>query len=144
MIAGMRSYLAAGGVDVTAEEAIGSLVLTSELEHLDGSRFNVDRMIGSLQSALDAALRDGYEGLWATGDMGWEMGPERDYSKLLAYEWQLEIFLRDHPQVSGICQYHVENLPAAAVHVGRSTHSCFFVNETLSVVNPNYIAQQPL
>jgi hypothetical protein len=33
-------------------------------------------MMGTLEDALEQALVDGYGGLWATGDMNWEMGRE--------------------------------------------------------------------
>ncbi len=39
----------------------------------DGS-FDVPMMLANLEEALDQALRDGYKGLWATGDMTWEFG----------------------------------------------------------------------
>jgi hypothetical protein len=41
------------------------------------------RMLGILSAAVDQALNDGYQGRWATGDMSWEFGPERDFSKLV-------------------------------------------------------------
>jgi hypothetical protein len=50
-------------------------------------------MLRTLEQTLDQALNDRYEGLWASGDMDWEFGPEKDFSKLLEYEWQLEEFL---------------------------------------------------
>jgi hypothetical protein len=36
-------------------------------------------MIGMLEGALHQALNDGYQGLWATGDLSREFGPERDF-----------------------------------------------------------------
>jgi hypothetical protein len=50
-----------------------------------------------LEGALHQALNDGYQGLWATGDMSREFGPERDFSKLLDYEWRLEELFQKHP-----------------------------------------------
>jgi hypothetical protein len=52
-------------------------------------------MLGTPEDALDQALNDGYQGLWATGDMRWEFGPEKDFLKLLDYEWELEEFLQE-------------------------------------------------
>ncbi len=72
MVAGMRSYLAAAGIDVAHESAKGSLVLSSEQQHLRGGLFDADAMLQSLEDTLRQALRDGYAGLWATGDMTWE------------------------------------------------------------------------
>jgi hypothetical protein len=139
MVAGMRSYLAAAGVDVEAELKRGSLVLSAEQGHLVEMRFDVGRMLETLGTALQQAHDDGYAGLWATGDMTWEMGPRRDFSQLLDYEWRLEEFLREHPQMSGICQYHAETLPREVLRHGLLAHRSLFMNETLSLVNPQYL-----
>jgi hypothetical protein len=139
MVAGIRSYLAAADVNVEEESARGSLVLSAERAHLVDGQFDVDRMIETLTRTLEQALRDGYAGLWATGDMTWEMGPKPDFSKLLDYEWRLEEFLREHPEMSGICQYHAETLPREVLRHGLLAHSSLFVNETLSVVNPHFL-----
>jgi hypothetical protein len=138
MVAGMLSYLAATGVDVTHETARGSLVLVSEQQHLVNGSFDVQRMMGTLETALDQALTDGYAGLLATGDMSWEMGPEKNFSKLLDYEWQLEEFFQTHPQLGGICQYRADALPREAIRQGLIAHPTIFLNATLSKLNPHY------
>src|SRR5579872_4099452 len=83
MVAGMRSYLAAEDVDIVHYVENATLVLTSEQQHLINGHFNVDKLMDTLKYALDQALLDGYSGLWATGDMTWELGPHQDFSKLL-------------------------------------------------------------
>jgi hypothetical protein len=141
MVAGMRSYLAAAGVDVVSEMDKATLVLSSAQAHLVGGRFDVEMMIQTLQDAVAQALRDGYDGLWASGDMTWEFGPKNDFSKLLEYEWALEEFIRTHAALSGICLYHGDTLPREALHNGLLTHQCIFVNETLSKINPHFVPQ---
>jgi hypothetical protein len=140
MVAGMRSYLAAAGVDVPGETERGSLVLSSQLSHLtEDDRFDVDWMMETLAIALDDALRQGFAGLWATGDMTWEFGPEKNFSKLLEYELRLDAFIREHPEIGGICQYHADTLPREAMKQGLLAHPSIFVNETLSRVNLHYL-----
>jgi MEDS: MEthanogen/methylotroph, DcmR Sensory domain len=140
MVAGMRSYLAAAGVDVAQETKRNSLVLASEQHHLaSGEEFDVQRMIDALKSGLDLALSQGYKGLWATGDMTWEFGPRNDFSKLLEYEWRLEEFLYSNPEMGGICQYRADILPRAAMRRGLLAHGRIFVNETLSMINPQFL-----
>jgi hypothetical protein len=139
MVAGIRSYLAATGVDVEGEIKRGGLVLSCDQGHLVSGQFDVARMIETLGAELEKALRDGYAGLWATGDMSWEMGPRRDFTKLLDYEWRLEEFMREHPQMSGICQYHAEILPRTVLRQGLLAHRSLFVNETLALVNPHFL-----
>ena len=80
MVTGMRSYLAAAGVDVAAEIARTNLVMTSAQNHAaDDGRFDIKGMIRGLSDTLQRALADGYAGLWATADMTWEFGPEKDF-----------------------------------------------------------------
>jgi hypothetical protein len=139
MVAGMRSYLAAAGVDVAQEIAKSRLMLSAERQHLVEGNFNIERMMRTLESALAQALKDGYKGLWATGDMSWELGPRHDFATLLEYEWRLEEFFRSHPHLSGICQYHRDTLPVEMIRQGLAAHPAIFVNETLSQLNPHYI-----
>jgi hypothetical protein len=139
MVAGIRCYLAAAGIDVAQELAKASLVLSSDQRHLIEGRFDVARMMHTLDDSLRQALDDGYNGLWATGDMTWELGPRKDFPKLLEYEWRLEEFIREHPAMSGICQYHADTLPRGVLQQGLVTHRSMFVNETLSRINPYYL-----
>lgn len=140
MVAGMRSYLAALDVDVAYESLRGCLVMSSERHHLtDGKSFSVDRLLRNLAEALETTLKDGYAGLWATGDMTWELGSEVGSPKLLEYEWRLEEFMQLHPELGGICQYHIDSLPPMAVRYGMCAHRQIFVNETLSLINPHYM-----
>ena len=140
MVAGMRSYLAAAGVDVEAEARASNLILSSERPHLVEDCFEVDQMLRSLQSELERALREEYAGLWATGDMTWEMGADRDVKKLVKYERSLERFLHSHPQMGGICQYHADTLPREFVDEGLRLHPAIFINETLSILSPQFNA----
>jgi hypothetical protein len=140
MVTGLKSRLAADGLDVIAEIARGSLVLTSEQHHLRGGwEFDIETMVQMLQRALEQALSDGYEGLWATGDMTWEFGRERQFSKLLDYELRLEDFIRENPQMGGVCQYHADTLPHEVLRKGLIAHRELFINETLSRINPLFL-----
>ena len=138
----MRSYLAATGVDVANETAKTSLMMTSELHTGNDGRFEANRMISALTQALEQALVDGYDGLWATGDMTWEFGPAKDFAALLEYEWQLEEFFRKHSEISGVCQYHADTLPHEALRQGVLTHAAIYVNETLSLINPCFLPRE--
>lgn len=139
MVAGLRSYLAAAGVDVMQETSRGSLRLSSEQGNVVDGCFDIERMIGALEAAVDQALEDGFAGLWASGDMTWEFGSDRDFSKLLEYEWQLEELFERKPTLCGICQYHTDTLPREATRQGLVVHPAIFINETLSLINPHYV-----
>ena len=137
-VADIRCYLFAAGTDVPKEVMRGRLVLSSDHTHLVDGQFNAGRMIKVLEQALAEALNDGYQGLFATGDISWEFGPARDFSQLLEYEWRLEEFLQAHPAFSGICQYHADLLPPEVMRQGLVTHPSLYLNETLSRLNAHY------
>jgi hypothetical protein len=138
MVAGIRSYLSAAGVDVAQEVNRGSLFLSSDQDHLLDGIFDPARMLDVLSHAVSDALAQGYGGLWATGDMTWELGSEKNFGKLMAYECGLEEIFRELPALSGICQYHLDTLPDEALQVAASKHPSVYLNETLSRVNPLY------
>ena len=142
VVAGLRSHLAQIGVDVARETAKKSLVLSSQLSHLsEDQTFDVDRMIATLKDALNQTLRDGYVGLWASGDVAWELGLKVDFGQLVEYETRLEEFICTHAEISGICQYHAGVLPPDAMQAGHQMHPSFFINETQSRLNPAYVAR---
>jgi len=139
MVAGIRSYLAAIGLDVESDMAKTRLVLSSESVISAGGGFDVDMMLDKLEDSLDQALSDGYKGLWASGDMTWEFGPEKNFVKLTEYEYGLEELMHRRPELSGICQYHQDTLPHGVTRQALLTHPMTFINETLSRVNPEYV-----
>lgn len=140
MIVGLKYYLTSSGVDVEGQLRKGALQLSAERDHLSGGFFNVDAMLATLESAIDQAVSDGYRGLWASGDMTWEIGDKCTVGELLDYEWRLEQIFRRRAGLSGICQYHADTLPRDIVRHGLAAHRSVFVNETLSRVNPHYLA----
>src|SRR5690349_11632721 len=81
------SALASRGVDTQRETRRGALVYSSDRSYLVDGRFDPATMIDGLRSAIDGALKDGFEGLCATGDMRWELGEDdHNFDDLLAYE----------------------------------------------------------
>ena len=143
MVVTARSCIAATGVDVTYEIRKGALVLSSSQKHIVDGRFDVDPMIHLLEEAVNQALADGHDGLWATGDMAWEFGSEGDFGLLLEYEYALEELFKKQPALSGICQYHRDTLPIDAVQNALYTHQGVYVNEALSRANPYYDPRAP-
>jgi hypothetical protein len=139
MVAGMKSYLYAAGVNVREAEADGSLILSSEPSPLKARQFDVQQMLDKLEQLVNLSLNEGYCGLWATGDMSWEMGTDRDLKRLLEYEWKLEQLFEKYPGLSGICQYHADTLPRDLVCHSLLVHPAIFINDTLARANSSYI-----
>lgn len=144
MVAGLRWTLTALGLDVNREVAQSRLVLSSDSFASSGGEFDVSEKLRQLEGALDQALSDGYAGLWATGDMTWEFGSEKSLQKLVEYEFGLEGVFRRRKELSGICQYHRDTLPPVSVREAVLTHPAVFINETLSWMNPKFIASGDL
>jgi len=138
MVAGMRSTLAALGLDVQSEIDKGGLILSSEPVS-PGNDFNSDDLLGTLEDALDEALKDGYKGLWASADMTWEFGSAKNFSKLMEYELKLEELFNRRNELCGICQYHRDTLPEEAVRQGLLVHPNVVISETLTIINPHYL-----
>ena len=67
MVAGMRSTLAAMDINI-AEVTKDRLILSSDPVS-SGRDFNSEAMLGKLEDLLDQAIKDGYKGLWASGDI---------------------------------------------------------------------------
>jgi len=138
MVAGMRSRLVASGLDLPKFLERRDLILSSDQGHLINGKFDVDEMIAMLADAVQNALTDGYAGLWATGDMSWEFGSEKNLEKLREYEQRLEELMRKTPALSGICQYHRDTLPPYAIETATQTHRTLYLNSSLSRLNPDY------
>jgi hypothetical protein len=138
MVAGMGSTLAAIGLDIASQTGSGRLILSSD-QVLDDGNFNSELMLAKLEELLDQALNDGYKGLWASGDMTWEFGPKKDFSKLLEYEFALEEVFARRKELCGICQYHNDSLPVDVMRQGLLAHSSVVISDTLKRVNPLYL-----
>ena len=144
MLANMRFCLQSRKVNVAEEIAKTRLLLTSATAVSADGRFDADLMISRLEDAVAQALRDGFKGLFATGDMSWELGPQKEnFSRLLDYEWKLERVFHRQPALCGICQYHQDTLSPELVRAGILSHQAIFINETLSRVNDHYTESVP-
>jgi hypothetical protein len=139
MVDGIRAYLTSSGLNVSEAVVEGRLILSSDQEHLLDDRFDPSHMLVLLKEAHDRALKDGYAGLFATGDMAWEFGPARDYTQLEEYERALEQFMQANPTMCGVCQYHADVLPGEVLQTGLTVHPGIFENEREARMNPRYV-----
>jgi signal transduction histidine kinase len=135
--------LAANGFDTRREIHRGALVFSSDRSHLAGGKFDPAAMIDGLCELIDGAVKEGFEGLCATGDMRWELGDDRNFERLVEYEARLEQVFRDKP-LRGICQYHRDVLPPQAVRDALLTHRSAYVGDTLNRDNLFYIPPELL
>jgi hypothetical protein len=95
-------------------------------------------MLRSLSALIARAYADGFEKVWASGDMTWEMGNQGNLAELLEYERGLERLFQLHPGFSGVCQYHRDTLPTSAIRDALCSHQSVYLNQTLFRLNPYY------
>jgi signal transduction histidine kinase len=134
--------LKAKGVDVDGEGRRGALIFSSDRSHLDNG-FQPKAMVDMLCRLIDDAVRDGFQGLCATGDMRWELGTDENFEKLLEYEALLETVFREKP-LKGICQYHRDTVPASAVQDALQSHRSAYLGSVLNRDNLFYIPPEVL
>lgn len=91
-----------------------------------------------MAEAARQAIEDGYDGLWASGDMAWEFGDEKNYAKLLEYEHALDALFEREPALHGVCQYDIGALPSEVIQWGLMSHRALYVNGTQWRANPHY------
>jgi signal transduction histidine kinase len=142
MVDMVESALSARGLNVGRETQRGALILSSDRGHLtDG--FDPHAMVAMLTRLIDEAVRDGFQGLCATGDMRWEVGPDENFDRLLEYEALLERVFRDKP-LHGVCQYHRGMVPAHAIEDALVAHRSLYVGEVLHRDNVFYVPPELL
>jgi hypothetical protein len=144
MVADMRVALAAARPSLADEMRRNAIILTSDQSHLRDGQFDSKRMISALSDMTTAALTDGYKGLWASGDMTWEMGTAGKLVDLLSYECALESYFRRQPALCGVCIYHRDTLPLDMIGKALYTHPSLYINHTLQRVNPYYLQPDSL
>jgi hypothetical protein len=133
-----RAALRSAGIDVDREETRGALVLlTKETGHLSGGTFSASRMIGLLAKAVADALRDGFEGLCAAGDMTWLLDHAPGSEELAEYEALLNDFYRNN-RALGLCQYNRRLLPKTVLDDGIATHPTVCIGGAVRLTNPFY------
>jgi signal transduction histidine kinase len=131
------------GVDTESEMKRGALLFSSERSHLERGSFDARAMVDGICELIDNAVRDGFEGLCATGDMRWELGPDENFDRLIEYEALLEQVFREKPLL-GICQYHRDVIPARTIREALVTHRTTYIGDTLNRDNLFYMPPELL
>ncbi len=102
----IRKAFIGSGVEIDEYLKSGQFVfLTKEDAYLKGGSFDPDRMIATLKQAEETALKEGYSGMRATGEMTWVLSKHPGSHRLIEYESKLNYFF-PNSRSSAICQYH--------------------------------------
>lgn len=133
----VRRALADGGVAVAAEERRSALVFSSDRSHLELG-FDPRRMLATLRRSVESAVADGFAGLWASGDMRWELGADENFERLREYEALLDAAFAELP-LAGVCQYRRDMVPPGALLDALATHRTVYVDGRLCADNVFYL-----
>ena len=102
------------GVPATEAVRTGSLkLLTSKETFLRHGVFQMDRMVDDLREEVEAALRDGFGGLRASGEMTWALDTPAALEQLAEYECKLHA--RFPRRFIGLCQYDESRFAQSAL-----------------------------
>lgn len=127
------------GINVEAATASGALSIITKYEaYLKNGDFDPDWMIDFLAKAVEDAKTEGFEGVRASGEMTWALGPSGDaHGRLLEYECKVDKFFAGY-DMSGICQYNRRRFRAETLMYVIHTHPrIVFRGEVCE--NPYYI-----
>jgi signal transduction histidine kinase len=131
------------GVDTISEMKRGALLFSSDRNYVESGTFNPQAMVNSLCELINDAVREGFDGLCATGDMRWELGPDENFGRLLEYEALLEQLFREKPLI-GLCQYHRDLIPPRSLRDALMTHRSTYIGDIFNRDNLFYMPPELL
>lgn len=137
MIVRLSRALDSAGVDTGTEAERGALVFSSDRGYL-AKGFDPGAMVEMLRGLARDCLRDGFSGLWASGDMRWELGEDANFDRLPEYEARLEKTFDELP-LAGVCQYHRHTVPPHALRAAFLAHRSVYVGQALHADNFHYL-----
>jgi signal transduction histidine kinase len=137
MIVRLSRALDSAGVDTAGESARGALQFSADRGFL-AHGFDPEAMVRMLRDQVEAARRDGFSGLWASGDMRWELGEDANFERIGEYEARLEQAFDELP-LSGVCQYHRHTVPPDALRAAFQAHRSVYLGQTLHADNFYYL-----
>jgi hypothetical protein len=135
----VRALLHGQGMDVTAAEASGQLVILHETEaYTLGGFFDPDRMIAFTASAVEAAIAEGYHAIRGAGEMSWVLRGHPGSNRFVEYEARANRDLFPNYPVTGLCQYEWQKFGLPLLLDVICTHPTIMVG-TKVYDNPYYI-----
>jgi len=130
--------LTAGGIDVAGSKPSGQLKLCGWHEaHVQGGRFDKNRMLTFLEEALEDGTRQGFRLSRSIGHMEWALEGLPGVEDLVEYEARLNYML---PRFKDpvICVYDLNKFGGAIVVDILRTHPMVIIGGTLQE-NPFYV-----
>ena len=115
-------------------------VLTKKETYVKDGYFAPEKMIALLTENTDMALKSGFAGLRATGEMTWMFAGDPGSERMMEYEAMLNDFFPKH-QASAVCQYNRDKFSNEQLAIVFQTHpKVIYRNEI--IVNPLYLSME--
>ena len=132
-------YLEDAGLAVEPYRRKGQLLVHSASDvYLQNGSFDPSSMIEFLGQATAQALREGFAGLRATGEMTWVLEGRPGCERILEYEARTNGFFTSPTQAVGLCQYRRSRFDPRMLLEILKTHPIAGVGEEF-YENPFYI-----
>jgi signal transduction histidine kinase len=135
----VRALLHEQGIDVTAAEASGQLVILHESEAytLDGF-FDPNRTLASAITEAKAAITEGYLTIRSAGEMGWVLRGRPGSNRVIEYEAKLNRDVFPQYPITGLCQYEWQKYDLPFLLDVICTHPIIMIGATI-YENPYYV-----
>src|SRR6266568_4225231 len=119
----LMELLRAEGLPVDDLIARGLLrIIPPDQAYLLTGRFNAQRMLAFMESAILAALAAGYHRVLLTGEMTWSLPNAPGAGGMMDYEALLNPLVDKYPEVTIVCQYDLRSFDGPSVLDALLTH----------------------
>lgn len=118
----------------------GLSVLTRRETYVKGGYFSPEKMIALLTESTNNAIKEGFTGLRATGEMTWMFAGDPGSERMMEYEAKLNYFFPEH-KASAVCQYNRKKFSnEQLVQVFQTHPKVIYRNEIME--NPLYLSTE--
>jgi len=103
-------------------------ILKPEEAYLLTGRFDAQRMLAFMESAILGALAAGYHRVFLTGEMTWSLPNAPGAESMMQYEALLNPLVDKYPGVTIVCQYDLRRFDGPSVLEALLTHPSVHVS----------------
>ncbi|GGK74981.1 hypothetical protein Sme01_34590 [Sphaerisporangium melleum] len=120
--AATRAWLEARVPTAEAAVASGALEIQPAREmYLRTGDFSADQVMSAFAETCDQAARDGFSGLWVSGDMSWALYDSVSAAHLMDYESAVNRLFLDR-RIAGVCHYELRMFDPVVLSKVRTAH----------------------
>jgi hypothetical protein len=102
-------------------------VLPPSQTYLLPGRFDAQRMLDFIETAIEAGLEAGHKRVLMTGEMTWSLQGTPGAEQMAAYEEKLNPLVDKYPAVTIVCQYDLKRFSGDIILDALLTHPSILV-----------------